>query len=183
MPKWQRQKYRLPASHGWRAKPGYKIFVADRGAVRFNVPQDWHFDLDAKTVTFRDRPPPDDECLLQVTVMYLNPDVDWTGLPLPEIFDQFLRQDSRGPTFPQPAQHVKRSDPELVCHESRQIDPVEKRESVSLACLARADTVLPLITIDFWPEDDAKFRPVWDEVLRSLQLNDRIDDIRGPKLH
>jgi hypothetical protein len=183
VPRWQKQKYKLPANHGWRGKPGYKIFVADRGAVRFNVPESWHFDPEAKTATFRDLPPPDDNCLLQITVMYLNPTVDWSGLPLPQVFEQVLRDDSRGPTFPGPPQYVKRANLELVWHEVRLIDPAEKRESISVACLARAETVLPLITMDYWPEQESTFRPVWDEVLRSLQLNDRIDDLSGPKLH
>ena len=26
---WTQTRYKLPADHGWRAKPGYKIFVAD----------------------------------------------------------------------------------------------------------------------------------------------------------
>src|SRR5262249_23366387 len=31
----------LPENHGWRSQPGYLIFVANRGEVRFDYPEDW----------------------------------------------------------------------------------------------------------------------------------------------
>ncbi len=42
---------------------------------------------------------------------------------------------------------------------------------------------MPFITMDYWPEDGAKFAPVWDEILRSLQLGNVVDDVAGPRLH
>ena len=44
MPTWKRRVYKLDANHTWKAKPGYQIFVADWGAVRFDIPSGWAFD-------------------------------------------------------------------------------------------------------------------------------------------
>src|SRR5437868_3743955 len=41
MAKWKRQKLRMKPDHGWKTKPDYKIVVADRGALRFDVPRGW----------------------------------------------------------------------------------------------------------------------------------------------
>lgn len=73
MGKWKRQTLKLKENHGWRAKPGYKIFVADRGAVRFDIPQEWIMDPGKDSIKFHDRTPPDDDCLLQVSVLHLSP--------------------------------------------------------------------------------------------------------------
>src|SRR5437588_5022688 len=43
----------LPATHGWRCKPGNNYFCADRGAVAFEMPAKWvvrHDDKDALTI-------------------------------------------------------------------------------------------------------------------------------------
>ena len=39
--KWKKDTLKLKKDHLWKAKPGYTIFVADRGAVRFDIPQGW----------------------------------------------------------------------------------------------------------------------------------------------
>ncbi len=183
MAKWKSKKYKLPETHGWRAPPGYAIFVADAGACRFNVPQNWVIDPEEKTITFRDRPKPDDDCILQVTVMFLNARRDWTGLPLREIFEKVINDEHHGPRWPKPVQYVKRGDLEIVWQEAAVIDPVAQREAVNRSCLARADTIVPLITMDYWPEHAARYEPVWDEVLRSLTLGDFVKSISGPTLH
>ncbi len=41
MPGWERRTYKLDANHKWKARPGCQIFVADWGAVRFDVPRGW----------------------------------------------------------------------------------------------------------------------------------------------
>jgi hypothetical protein len=42
--KWSKKTYQLDGMYGWNCKPGYKVFVADRGAVCFDFPSSWHFD-------------------------------------------------------------------------------------------------------------------------------------------
>jgi hypothetical protein len=184
MANWTKETLRLKERHGWRARTGFKIFVADRGAVRFDIPQDWVMVPGPDSFEFRDRPQPDDDCLLQLSLMRLNPQIDWSGLPVATMLEEVLAADerrilSRGET-------IKEARPafELAWTELRVIDPGELREACSRACLARGGSVQPLITMDFWPEHSGRFCPVWDEVLRTLQLGAYIEDpTRGPLLH
>ena len=43
---WIKETLDLNPDHNWKSSPGNSIFVAGRGAVRFEVPQDWHFEPD-----------------------------------------------------------------------------------------------------------------------------------------
>jgi hypothetical protein len=180
--KWSTEVYRLPKGHGWKAKPGYKIFVADRGALRFDIPQDWAFEPGESSFRFYDREPPDDDCRLEVTVMKLNPEIDWSGLPLAEFLEDVTTKESkldivsRGEIV-----HVKRPDLELVWRETRHTEG--GREARSRICLAYGSNVAPLITLDFWADDAARVTPAWDEVLRSLWLGDYIDDMFRRNVH
>ena len=38
MAEWKSRAFDLPDNHGWRARPGNSVFVANRGAVRFSAP-------------------------------------------------------------------------------------------------------------------------------------------------
>ena len=62
--------------------------------------------------------------------------------------------------------------------------PENHGEGRSRLCLARGHGVQPFITLDYWPEHAHWFLPVWDEVLRSLQLGQFIKDpTRRRELH
>jgi hypothetical protein len=175
--KWQQQTYKLPKGHGWRAKPGYNVFVADRGALRFDYPKDWVVQpSDDAYIEFHDKPPPDDDCLLKVTLMRLHPGVDWTGLPVADLLRDLRKTDSRPLHSRGQVVHVQREDLELAWVEDRFVDPTALREACSRVCLARRGTILPFITMDFWLDDLERFSPVWDELLRSLQLGVYISD-------
>ena len=176
MAKWRRSTHRLRKDHVWEAKPGYKIFVADAGAVRFDIPQKWIVTPGPDSIRFNDKQPPDDDCLMQMSLMRLNPEIDWSELPLREMFDATIGGDEREITPIGEVQHVRRQDLELVWREYIFIDPNEQREARSRACLARAGTLLPFITMDFWPEHTDRFSPVWHEVLRSLRLGQYVKD-------
>lgn len=171
-PRWQREQYRLPKNHGWKAKPGYVIFVADAGAVRFDIPEKWIVEPGADSIKFHDRKPPDDDCLLQFSLMRLNPDIDWTGLPLEQTLLGLFDDDSRGLERIGDVVELRRNDLEVVWFEGRFVDENEGREALTRACLARRGTIMPFITMDFWPEDAPRFTPVWDEVVRTLRLGD-----------
>lgn len=176
MAKWHKQTLKLKPGHGWKARPGYRIFVADRGAVRFDFPQDWICIPGADSIKFHDRPPPHDDCLLQVSVMRLPPDIDWRGLPLTHLLKEAIKGDHRGTISQGDVVYVQRPDLEYAWIETRFIDPNEQREACSRACLARGANVQPFITLAFWPEDTERLNPVWDEVLRSLQLGQYVKD-------
>jgi hypothetical protein len=182
MAKWTKTEQQLKKNHGWRSKEGYTIFVADRGAVRFDFPEDWVVTPGPDSIRFNDQPPPNDNCLLQMSMMRLPPGIDWSGLPLTQLLPMALAGDDRGVISQGEVVYVKRPDLELAWVETRFIDATERREACSRACLARGANIQPLITFDFWLDDAERLTPVWDEVLRTLRLGEYVD-INGPVLH
>ncbi len=175
MAKWDKRTLKLPEKHGWHARPGYKIFVADRGAVRFDFPEDWVVVPTEDSIKFHDKPPPDDDCTLGLSVMRLPPG-DWSGLLLATLVRQVIEHDSRGVTAVGEVVEVRRTDLELAWAEVRFIDPIENRPARSRTCLARAQDVQPLITFDFWEPEAPRLGKVWDEILRSLRVAEPILD-------
>jgi hypothetical protein len=168
MAKWDKRTIKLPEKHGWHAKPGYKIFVADRGAVRFDFPDDWLIVPDEDSIKFHDKQPPDDDCTLAVSVMHLPP-ADWSKLPLGDLRRPVI---SRGEVV-----DVKRTDLDLAWAEVRFNDPgLDDRPARSRTALARASNIQPLITFDFWEDDAPRLGKVWDEILRSLRVAEPIID-------
>lgn len=175
MAKWDKRTLKLPEKHGWHAKPGYKIFVADRGAVRFDFPDDWVVIPDADSIKFHDKQPPDDDCTLAMSVMRLPPG-DWSGLKLSTLIAKLVEDDRRGSTLRGKIVDVHRTDLDLAWGEVTFIDPNEKRPARSRTCLARASNVQPLITFDFWEDQAPKLGKIWDEILRTLRVAEPILD-------
>jgi hypothetical protein len=200
MANWEKREIKLPEDHGWTAREGYNVFVADRGAVRLDFPSDWIVKPGEKSIKFFDREPPDDRCGFEVSYLHLRP-IDWSGLPLTEL----LKGASQGPGVPAITDdqivRVARQDLELVWAEYQNEDPLEHRTAFHRICLARTANVLiphprqkrariatrptiqALITGAYWPEDRGMFEAAWDEVLRSLQLGIPISSPMGPSRH
>ena len=173
MGKWSKDVYRLPKNHGWRTRPGYQSFVADRGVLRFDFPADWQFEPSDTSFKFRDREPPDDSCILEVSIFHLTPGVDWTELSLVDLLENATKDDEETLSRGRPV-YKRRGDLEIVWQEKHFIDPEERREARSRCCLARRGLIQPLITFAYWPEDAARLLPIWDEVLRSLRVGEYI---------
>ena len=55
---WIKTTLDLNENHNWQSQPGTRIFVAGRGAVRFDVPDDWHFAPQENSFQFLDKSPP-----------------------------------------------------------------------------------------------------------------------------
>lgn len=186
MARWEKRDLRLRENHGWKAKPGYQIFVADRGAVRFDIPQGWIVVPAENAVKICDREPPDDTCAIQLTVFRLPSGFDWTGLPLAQMLADATGADpeendvlAKGEVVT-----VERPDMEIAWRETRFLDKTEKREAISRSCVARAHNIQPLITFDFWVDDAPRLYRVWDELLSSLRLGDYVaDPTLGPVMH
>ncbi|MBI3979305.1 MAG: hypothetical protein HY331_14070 [Chloroflexi bacterium] len=183
MAKWQKQTYKLPKSHGWRAKPGYNVFVANRGEVRFDYPADWVAQPTDDAFELLDRQPPDDNCRIKVSVMRLPPGLDTSDLPLPNLLEETVKDDPREAISRIPTVHLRRPDLELAWTEIRFVDPNERREACGRSCLALGSGIVPFITMDFWLDDLDRFGPVWDEVLRTLQLGVYVADPTRHYLH
>lgn len=175
--KWTKQTLKLQDNHGWRCKPGYKIFVANRGAVRFDIPGDWVIVPDpGGPVKFYDRQPPDDNYCLHLTVFELSQRHDWSGLSIREMFEEAIPRRPPDMTSRDEIVHIKRPDLELVWNEYRYIERIEKREACQRNALAFGSHIVPFLTLDFWPEDRPRVDPAWKEVLRSLQLGQSVKD-------
>ena len=175
MTKWKKQTLKLKPQHSWQARPGYRIFVADRGAVRFDIPQTWILEPDTASIKFFDAAPPDDNCRLEMSCTRLPP-IDWSGLPLAQLLQDVVAGDHREVISTGEIVSINRRDLRLVWTELRFRDPVEEREAYSRILLGLGGNVQCLITLDYWPEDAERARPVWDEVVRTLQLGVYIAD-------
>ena len=131
---------KLRRNHGWRARAGCKIFVADGGAVRFDYPQDWCVIPDEDSVKLCDREPPDDNSRLAVSYLRLPP-VDWSGLPVSALLEAGMREDEKRVDTWGPVTEVRRGDLDLAWREVGFLDPGEKREARSRMCIARRQAV------------------------------------------
>src|SRR6185436_12830067 len=94
MQDWTSGSMPLPAGHGWKARPGSRIFVADRGAVRFEFPEGWLVRPDSDSIKFYDKTPPDDDCVLAFSYLRLPP-ADWSSLSLSVLVEQACGSEKR----------------------------------------------------------------------------------------
>ena len=176
-PKWKKDTLNLKKRNAWRAKAGYKIFVADRGAVSFSVPRDWTMEIDTISTKFYDLPTEEEaNCRLECSYLRLPP-IDWSGLPLPQLIQEaYFDGDERGLVPTKDVTQLRRDNLEIAWAEYRFTDPNEQREAFSRVCMGRGSNIQALITFDYWTEEAPRMNPVWDEVMRSLQLGRYIQD-------
>lgn len=181
MPGWERRTYKLDANHKWKAKPGCQIFVADWGAVRFDVPRGWvPVPVEGGSVKICNKIPPDDDCALEVSVMHLA-QIDWSDLPLAYMLREITGIEQRGPVvWSGEVVDATRGDLHIVWKSSRWIDPTERREACSFICLALKHFTQVLLTFDYWLDDEAQFSKVWDDVLETLQVGEQPPGLGGP---
>jgi|SRR5579875_2219287 len=170
--KWKSQTFRLASNRDWGSKPGNKILIIDRGAVRLDYPAGWVFVPGEGSAKLYDRQPPDDNCLLELSVFYLPPGIDWTGLPLQEQLEAAMPRGDPEEIDRDPIVSSKRGGLEIAWMERRFTDSTEQRMAHSRICVARHGDIQILITFNFWPEDAPRLGPVWDEALRSLRLGE-----------
>ena len=171
-----REVYELPEAHGWSARPGNKILVLDRGAVVLEFPRDWFVQPGAEQTEIRDRAPPaDSTCVLAISYLRL-PAADWRGLPVRELLLGAVRDEGREYIGHSQTIEARHGNLDLAWTELRVIDARERREARSRFCLARGDGIQCLMSLDFWPEDEARLDTVWENVLDSLRLNAIVDD-------
>ena len=183
--RWESREFNLSEQHRWKAKPGNRIFVINRGAVHFEYPREWVVKPEGDSICLYDGEEPDDDIRLQVSVMQLGPDgsiVNWDLLaPIEHLMENDLQRDVRHRTRRGPMLRVKRRDLEYAWLEIDFVDPTEKRKAHSRACIARGGNVQALITMEYWPEDHGIANDVWNGVLESLKLGVYVENpFRGP---
>ncbi len=188
MSNWERQEFNLPENHRWTAKPGNRVFVANKGAVRFEIPEDWILELPkgSKSFQFLDGKPPHDDIRLDVRIMYLAatlPDVDWSRVtpwnqpPITDWLKKNIAKDPRNPTKVGAPLTINLGDTTVTWAEMDFMDPVEKRPAHTRLCYAlnTSCALLSIIAMDFWDDDADRARPVWNEVLGTLKLGEYVE--------
>ncbi|MEW4570395.1 hypothetical protein AB1L88_21215 [Tautonia sp. JC769] len=172
MADWVKKPLRLEDEHGREARTGRNVVVTNRSAVPFDYPDDWVvIPDDHGTLRLHDREPPHDDCTLQMTIFDLNPDVDWSRLPLASMIESLLDEESRFVLDRSEVVAFRRGPIEAAWAEIRFMDPNEARPAFSRTCLARCGNLQPLITFDFWENDAPRCRDVWDTILATLRLD------------
>ena len=175
--KWLKETLELSENHNWSSKDGYSVFVAGRGAVRFDVPSGWKMDIDEKSVKFTDGDPPDDNCRLEMSYNHI-PRKDFRDFPLKGILKKIMREDERDVTEVGPVTKLPRQTANIVWGEIKFIDSEENRDAYSRICVGIGSGIQCLVTFDYWADDAETMIPVWDVVLESLVLGLYISDPR-----
>jgi len=168
-------KLKLREGHTWRCKPGFKIFVLDRGELRFDVPEDWVMELGKTSVKFYDRQPPDDNCRLEVSLLR-HPQIDFSQLPLDQLLRQAGGSNPGDDTRHQNVQLQSRPGIELAWVEKFFTDSQENKPARSRIAVIRGITAHALVTLDFWEADAERVLPAWDEVMRSIDMGLKVQD-------
>ena len=180
MPNWQRRVYKLEGNYKWKAKPGCQIFIADRGAVRFDFPRGWVSEQqEGGSIRLCDKVPPDNDSALEVSVMHLPP-VDMSGLSVASMLRELKDgPEQRGPvTWKGEIVEEKRGELEIAWQATRWIDASEKREACSYACLARRLYTPIFLTFDYWLDDEKRFGHVWRDALDTLAVGEQLPGFR-----
>ena len=166
-------KLKLKRHHTWKSKPGYSICVLDRGLVRFDYPSHWIVEPGEGAVHLHDRPPSVESCDLGVSIFRAQ------GLPFAELSLHDVLQNSLGddrkPYHQSEIRRVTRGDVEIAWLEQRYMDAEYNRDARFRVALARGP-VLCLISMNYWSSHAPGLEPVWDEVLRTLVMDLRVDD-------
>jgi hypothetical protein len=174
---WLKETLELNENHNWKSEPGTRIFVAGRGALRFDVPQDWYFEPDEKSFRFLDNKPPKDDARLEASFNLLPPG-NWAEFPLVPLLKKIMQEDERHPIEIGKVIQLKRQTARVVWNQIKFIDPQEHREAYSRTCIGLGSGVQCLITFDYWVDDAERLTPVWDTVMNSLVLGLYIRDPR-----
>ncbi len=177
--KWIKQTLELDENHGWECAEGYQVFVAGRGAVRFEVPQGWKVEPKEKSFKFCNAPEPNDDCAIEVSFNLLPPEFDLKKIPLVGLVKKIAREDSRDVLEVGEVVKLKRQTASIVWTELRFMDHQEEdREAYSRICVGLGSGVQCLVTCEFWVDQAEQFTPVWDHVLETLVLGLFINDPR-----
>lgn len=177
MPRWEKKQLRLKKDHGWTSEPGCSVFVADRGAVRFDIPRGWAIEPGENgSIKVMDRPSPDDDGTLEMTVFYLREEIDWSGLPVSRLVRELGGSDTTEVLERLELQEFTRDGMDVAWNGTRYIDPGENREACGRTLIARKWNIQPIITYAYWADQAPRVAKAWDILLKTLVLGDYIED-------
>ncbi len=182
-----RSEIALAPDHGWRATPGYQICVISRGELRFEFPSGWVTVPGPTSIKLHDRPHPDDDMVLEVSVLR-SPPIDWGRLPLSKLLLDGLHQQGRL-IGEGDVRTVDVPGLQLVWAEYREIDKAANREAVwRMAHCRPGEGVLSpvglvgILTFGFWTDVYDRADAIWGHIARSIVMGEQIaDPARGPR--
>lgn len=158
----------MPSGHGWKAKPGWKIVVVARGAVRFDIPREWPGQpTEEGSIRIHDRMSPDDNCQLEASLLPYQlrsgagPSLTELLAGLDDAHDLTVLGRSEIHTG-----SGSRSD--WVWNELRFRD--DGRDALTRTCLAQGGGRYAVLTFTLWADDAACLDPVWSGILDSLEV-------------
>jgi hypothetical protein len=175
---WTQLKSKIPNAELWKSTPGYKIFVSNKGTVRFDFPADWIVVPDEHSVRFLDREPPFDRCSIQISTVELPDGTDWSSLPQKKLLEQlaFNERGDRKLLKKGKVRDESRPDIAILWTETRILDLHRRQEASSRLCIGRSGNTQVFLMLDFWPEDRPRLDPIWAEAIRTLQIGQLVDD-------
>ena len=168
------EKLKLKENHTWKSRPGYAICVIDRGLVRFDYPSNWIVNPEDGAVHLHDRPPSIESCDLGVSVFRVAAQ-EIKELSLDAALRETLAKDPKKAYEESEIHHIERGDLEIAWIEQRYVDDDYKRDARFRVALVRGP-VFCLISMNYWASRAASLNRVWDEVLRTLVMDLRVED-------
>ena len=180
-PQFTRREVKLADNHGWHDTPGYKICVMGRGDIRFEYPEAWVVVPTESSLKIHDKPYPNDNMVLEVSVLKMPP-VDWSRAPSLEqlISDNMQKQGVL--LMPSQVHRMEIPGLQLVWAERDDVDkdtgePVVWRQA---HCIPGGHYVGPglvgVITFGFWKriyeEGDANF----NHIVSTIVMGEKIAD-------
>lgn len=168
----------LPAAHNWKCSPGHLLFIANRGDLRFEYPETWHVILTEKSLNIHDRPPPDDEARLQLTIMptpHIRP-ADYPKLPLVDVLRSAVdrERDEKGDRWERlgDMNTIERPGLQIAWTESRWYDQEHAGRPVLCRQLfTRGRGIHILMTYDYYEDVAEKHRPVWTHLVQTMRVS------------
>lgn len=177
------KKLRLNKNHTWKAKPGYKVCVLDRGAVRFDFPAHWIAEPKDGAMMLYDQKPCDESCDLGVSVFHYSSE-QLKGLDTRAMLKQIAANDpDRTLDYQSDVREIDRGDTMILWLEQLYQSKEYNRQAKFRAALAQGP-VMALITMNYWADRAESLEPVWDDVIGTLVLGIWVEDpLAGPRVH
>lgn len=178
------QTFNLNRGHTWKAPAGYRIVVLENGLVSFNVPEQWSIVQAASGFEMHLGTPPNVESRLRCSYRRVTAEAEQTAPSLESILMETVNKST--PTDPNaPTQIVAqtelvnapREDLEVAWVERQIMNTIKHRLACSRMLMARGWGVISFLSLEYWEDASAQFVPVWEELVRSLELGRQIDDL------
>lgn len=171
----------LDKNHTWRARPGYKICVLDRGAVRFDFPAHWIAEPKDGAMMLHDRKPSVESCDLGVSVFHFSAE-ELEGYDVKALLERVSTEPDRPVETQSEVREIDRGDTRIYWLEQTYTNKEYNRAAKFRAAIARGP-VMALITMSYWANRAPALERVWNEVIRTLVLGVWVEDPKaGPRV-